>query len=86
MDDYDESGGAGEGRGKVTVKEAAEQLELSVTSVYRLVALGEIKASRRGPKGGKVVIAPPDLEDYKERSEQIISDVQVGELKFIKLG
>jgi excisionase family DNA binding protein len=50
----------------MTVREAAEKLEISQSLVYRLVEEGRLKCLRIGQRGkrGKIVIREPDVEAF----------------------
>jgi excisionase family DNA binding protein len=47
-----------------TVKQAAQQLALSPSSVYELIATGRIHAFRLGPRRGAIRIRKKDLQAY----------------------
>jgi excisionase family DNA binding protein len=50
----------------MTVKQAAERLELSTRTVYTLVAEGVIPSRRLGPKNGTIRIDRRDVEAYRD--------------------
>jgi excisionase family DNA binding protein len=49
----------------LTVKRAADQLGVSATLLYKLVAAGKIAHERHGLGRGKILIRPDALEDYR---------------------
>lgn len=48
----------------LTVKQVAEQLQMSPTSVYDLIARGRLAVLRLGPRGGAIRVRSEDLEAY----------------------
>jgi excisionase family DNA binding protein len=70
----------------MTVKETADRLHLSVTSVYRLIAIGQIDARKVGPRGGKILADDQSVEDYWQRSFRTDKSVHIGEYEHIKFG
>jgi len=48
----------------LTVKQVADRLQMSPTSVYDLIARGRLVALRLGPRGGAIRIRDEDLENY----------------------
>jgi excisionase family DNA binding protein len=50
----------------VTVREAAEALEISQALVYALVARGKIRHERHGLRRGTIRIPPEALEEYRK--------------------
>ena len=54
----------------LTVREAAEQLSLSIASVYEMVRTCRLPAVRIGGRGGAIRIRPEDLEDFLQASSQ----------------
>lgn len=56
-----------------TVKQIAQQLALSPSSVYELIATGRIPALRLGPRRGAIRIRNNDLQAYLHMSS---SDMQ----------
>ncbi len=48
----------------LTVKQVAEQLQMSPTSGYDLIARGRLVALRLGPRNGAIRIRSEDLESY----------------------
>lgn len=48
----------------LTVKQVAEQLQMSPTSVYDLIARGRLVVLRLGPRGGAIRVRGEDLEAY----------------------
>lgn len=82
----------------MTVKEAAARLRLSPDSIYAMVRNGILPARRLGPKGGKIVLDPADVEAHWDASRVAPPSpprpiprpapgpaVVTGPLKFIKL-
>jgi len=55
----------------LTVREAAERMEVSKSLVYRLVDEGRLKAVRIGQRGrrGKIVIMEPDVVAFLKTCE-----------------
>lgn len=53
----------------MTVREAAEQLGLSVTSLRQLVASKRIGHLRLGPSGGLIRFTPEHLSAYRDSCE-----------------
>ena len=64
----------------MTVKQAAEQLEISASLVYLLIAEGKLRATRHGIGRGTIRISEEQLAEYKGRAEE--TDRQP--LKFIR--
>lgn len=54
----------------LTVREAADQLSLSIASIYEMVRAGRLPAVRVGRRGGAIRIRPEDLEDFLQASSQ----------------
>lgn len=54
----------------LTVREAAEQLSLSIASVYEMVRTCRLPSVRVGGRGGAIRIRPEDLEDFLQSSCQ----------------
>lgn len=54
--------------GWLTVKTAAEALGLSASTVYDLVAAGELACYRIGLNRGRIRFRPSDLDAYLEKS------------------
>lgn len=48
----------------MTVREAAERLEISVSLTYRLIAAGKLKCSRHGLGRGAIRISESQLGEY----------------------
>jgi excisionase family DNA binding protein len=48
----------------MTVRQAAQRLQLHASSVYQLVAAGALPCRRLGPRGGKIVLDEQDVERY----------------------
>ena len=64
----------------MTVKQAAEQLEISASLVYLLISEGKLRATRHGIGRGTIRISEEQLAEYLGRSEE--TDRQP--LKFIR--
>jgi excisionase family DNA binding protein len=58
-----------EGYGSVNVKQAAARLEVSVATMYSLVASGKLKHYRIGTGRGVVRIAEEHLAEFLKRAE-----------------
>ncbi len=54
----------------MTVKQAAERLELSYKSVYRLVESGQLGCQRIGPGEVKISIQDHHIEQYRQSCER----------------
>lgn len=53
----------------MTVREAAMRLQLAVPTVYQMIKLGILPARHLGPRRGKIVLDPADVERYWEESK-----------------
>ncbi len=58
----------------LSVKEAADRLGVSRTTLYRLVASGDLKSMRVGARRGAVRIAPDALHDYVVRQTRKVRE------------
>jgi excisionase family DNA binding protein len=54
----------------VTVREAAERLEVSVSLTYRLIAAGKLRCSRHGLGRGAIRISEAELAEYLASAEK----------------
>lgn len=61
----------------MTVREAAERLNLSAKAVYDLVAAREIPCRRLGLKRGKIILDLADVEAYWTASKAASSPTEV---------
>jgi excisionase family DNA binding protein len=50
----------------MTVKEAAEALDLSIATVYQLCALRKIRHERHGAGRGTIRISPEAIDEYRD--------------------
>ncbi len=48
----------------LTVKQVAARLQISLSSVYELIARGQLPAFRLGPRRGAIRVRPEDLASY----------------------
>ena len=55
------------------VREAAERLEVSVATVYAMVARGKLRCSRVGAGRGVIRISDEQLEEYLKAAEPRVS-------------
>lgn len=69
----------------MTVREAAARLCLHPSTVYDLARAGAIPHRRVGPKKGKIVFDPADVEAYWEACKSLGGETPRGELKHIRL-
>ena len=53
----------------MTVREAAKLLELHPSSVYDLIATGQLPCRRVGPKRGKIVVDQADVDTYWRKAK-----------------
>lgn len=53
----------------MTVREVAERLQLAVPTIYQMIKLGVLPARRLGPRRGKIVLDPADVERYWEEAK-----------------
>lgn len=67
-----------------TVKQAAEQLGVSVGLVYGLCAAGKIRHERFGLGRGTIRISEEAMEEYRQGAQGRF-ETKLGDLKHIKL-
>lgn len=54
----------------MTVKEAAQHLELSLWTVYKLLQSGKLGCPRIGPGNGKIVLTDQHIQQYRQSCER----------------
>ena len=54
----------------MTVKQAAERLELSLWSTYTLIQSGKLGHQRLGPRNGKIIVTDRHIEQYRTSCER----------------
>ena len=57
----------------MTVRQAAQRLEVSVSTVYALVASGKLRCSRIGLGRGVIRISEEHLAEYLKGAEPVIA-------------
>ncbi len=55
----------------MTVRQAAERLEVSPQLVYALIAAGKLQATRHGLGRGVIRISDEQLADYRKEAEGV---------------
>jgi excisionase family DNA binding protein len=60
------------GTGAMTVKQAAQRLEVSVATVYGLIAGGKLRCNRIGLGRGVIRVSDDQLSDYLRRAEPTV--------------
>lgn len=61
----------------LTPNDVAEQLGLSLTSVYDLLRSGKLRSKRIGPKGWLYRVTREQLQDYLDSTEFHVPDAPV---------
>jgi excisionase family DNA binding protein len=76
----------------VTVRQAAQRLEVSISTVYALVASGKLRCSRIGLGRGVIRISEEQLVEYLRAAELVVAPPPAPpagpgpKLKHIRLG
>lgn len=65
----------------MTVRQAAERLEVSQSTVYALVAAGLLACSRIGLGRGCIRISAEQLDEYRKQAEVVVPRPSCGSMR-----